>query len=60
MIDLNKAQQQLDDKERELKEALEEYNNAMAEKQRLMDDAANCRNKMETASNMINGLSDEK
>ena len=60
MIDLNKAQQQLDDKERELQLALDEYNFAMAEKKRLLDDANNCRQKMETASNMINGLSDEK
>lgn len=60
MIDLNKAQQQLDDKERELIAALEEYNHAMSEKQRLLDDATNCRKKMETASNMINGLSDER
>lgn len=60
MLDLNRAQQQLDDKERELKDALEEYNHAMSEKQRLLNDATNCRKKMETASSMINGLSDEK
>jgi dynein heavy chain, axonemal len=60
MSDLNKAQAQLDEKERELDAAMQEYNSAMAEKQRLMDDAENCRRRMGAASALINGLADEK
>jgi dynein heavy chain len=60
MSDLNKAQIQLDEKEKELDDALKEYNSAMSEKQRLMDDAETCRRKMNAASALINGLSDEK
>ena len=60
MQDLNKAQAQLDEKEKELDAAMQEYNAAMSEKQRLMDDADNCRRKMNAASALINGLADEK
>ncbi len=60
MGDLNKAQAQLDEKEKELSAAMAEYNSAMSEKQRLMDDADNCRRKMNAASALIEGLADEK
>ena len=60
MLDLNKAQAQLDEKEKELGAAMAEYNSAMSEKQRLMDDADNCRRKMNAASALIEGLADEK
>ncbi len=39
MEELNKAQAQFDEKERETQEALNEYNIAMKDKQRLEDDA---------------------
>jgi dynein heavy chain len=60
MGDLNKAQAQLDEKEKELSAAMAEYNSAMSEKQRLMNDADNCRRKMNAASALIEGLADEK
>ena len=60
MEDLKKAQDQLDEKEKELNEAKIEYNIAMTEKQRLMNDAETCRRKMEAASSLINGLAGEK
>jgi dynein heavy chain len=60
MIDLNTAQTQLDEKEKELKEAMEIYDTAISEKQRLIDEAETCRRKMETASALIHGLSNEK
>ena len=60
MIDLNDAQEKLDEKQRELNDALAQYNAAMAEKQQLMDDAETCRRKMETASALIHGLADER
>lgn len=60
MQDLETAQSQLDEKQRELDAAMAEYTSAMTEKQRLMDDAENCRRKMIAASALINGLADEK
>ncbi len=60
MLDLNTAQAQLDDKEKELNETMQQYNSAMNEKQQLMDDAESCSRKLETASALINGLSDER
>ena len=60
MGDLNKAQAQLDEKEKELSAAMAEYKSAMSEKQRLMNDADNCRRKMNAASALIEGLADEK
>ena len=60
MADLNKAQAQLDEKEAELKEAMDEYNGAMSEKQRLTDDANNCRRIMSAPSSLIEGLADGK
>ena len=60
MEELKKAQHQLDEKEKELDEAMQEYNLAMSEKQELMENAENCRSKMEAASSLINGLAGEK
>jgi dynein heavy chain len=60
MLDLDTAQGQLDEKQRELDAAMADYTKAMTEKQRLMDDAENCRRKMIAASALINGLADEK
>ena len=60
MLDLDTAQGQLDEKQRELDAAMHLYTTAMAEKQQLMDDAENCRRKMIAASALINGLADEK
>ncbi len=60
MKDLAAAQAQLDEKERELQAVQREYDKAMAEKQALMDDAEACRRKMQNASSLINGLSDER
>ncbi|XP_071824188.1 dynein axonemal heavy chain 5-like [Apostichopus japonicus] len=60
MTDLNKAQEQLDAKQRELDAAQAEYDAAMKKKQDLLDDADNCRRKMEAASALISGLGGEK
>ncbi|XP_025115342.1 dynein heavy chain 5, axonemal-like isoform X3 [Pomacea canaliculata] len=60
MADLNAAQAQLDEKEKELAIVRAEYDKAMAEKQALMDDAETCRRKMTAASTLINGLAGEK
>ncbi|CAH1780130.1 unnamed protein product [Owenia fusiformis] len=60
MADLNQAQAQLDAKQKELNEVQAMYDAAMAEKQRLMDDAENCRRKMSAASALISGLGGEK
>ncbi|PVD20700.1 hypothetical protein C0Q70_18859 [Pomacea canaliculata] len=60
LSDLNKAQSQLDEKEAELAVVQGEFDNAMSEKQTLLDDAEACRNKMSAASSLINGLSGEK
>lgn len=60
MKDLNKAQEQLDEKQRELDLVQAEYDKAMREKQALMDDADRCRRKMEAASALISGLGEER
>lgn len=60
MSDLTKAQATLDDKQRELDAVQAMYDKAMKEKQALIDDANNCRRKMAAASELINGLGDEK
>ena len=60
MSDLNLAQAQLDEKQRELDAVQAMYDKAMREKQALIDDANNCRRKMAAASELINGLGDEK
>ncbi|XP_052229952.1 dynein axonemal heavy chain 5-like isoform X5 [Dreissena polymorpha] len=60
MGDLAMAQAQLDEKERELAAVQAEYDKAMAEKQKLMDDAETCRRKMNAAAALIEGLGGEK
>ncbi|ESO03023.1 hypothetical protein HELRODRAFT_80768, partial [Helobdella robusta] len=60
MKDLNKAQMQLDEKQAELEAVQAQYDQAMTEKQTLVDDANNCRHKMTTARALIDGLSGEK
>ncbi|XP_065179973.1 dynein axonemal heavy chain 5-like [Sycon ciliatum] len=58
--ELDEAQAQLDEKEAQLKEQQMKYENAMAEKQALIDDAELCRRKMGSATALIEGLSGEK
>ena len=60
MGDLQTAQAQLDAKQRELDAVQAMYDKAMKEKQALIDDANNCRRKMGAASQLIDGLGDEK
>ena len=60
MADLNTAQAQLDAKEAELKEVQDMYDNAMSEKQALLDDAEACRRKMTNATALIEGLAGER
>ena len=60
MSDLNKAQAQLDEKEKELAEVMAIFDAAMKEKQTLMDDAEACRRKMINATALIEGLSGER
>jgi len=58
--ELQEAQDQLDAKEAELRRVQELYDNAMAEKQALLDDADACKRKMIAASALIGGLAGEK
>lgn len=58
--ELQEAQVKLDEKEAELRKVREVYDNAMAEKQALLDDADTCKRKMIAASELINGLAGEK
>ncbi len=60
MKDLNTAQAQLDEKQRELDLVQAEYDKAMKHKQELVDDAERCRRKMNAASALISGLGGEK
>lgn len=60
MGDLSSAQSALDDKERALEEVRNQYQAALADKQRLMDAADTCRRKMQAAATLINGLAGEK
>ncbi|KAK3610339.1 hypothetical protein CHS0354_029807 [Potamilus streckersoni] len=60
MGDLQKAQAQLDEKERELAAVQALYDKAMREKQTLMDDAETCRRKMSAAAALIEGLGGER
>ncbi|XP_060937369.1 dynein axonemal heavy chain 5 isoform X1 [Limanda limanda] len=58
--DLQTAQAELDAKQAELDLVTAMYENAMAEKQTLLEDADRCRRKMLTASTLISGLGGEK
>ncbi|XP_072925763.1 dynein axonemal heavy chain 5-like [Hemitrygon akajei] len=58
--DLEKAQCELDAKQAELDTVQMEYEQAMREKQTLLEDAERCRQKMQMASSLIDGLSNEK
>ncbi|KAG9395874.1 Dynein heavy chain and region D6 of dynein motor [Carpediemonas membranifera] len=60
MKDLAKAQAELDEKQAQLDELTAKYDAAMAEKQRLQDDADLTRRRMTAANALINGLSGEK
>jgi len=58
--ELAKAQGELDAKESELALVREKFDNAMKEKQTLLDDAETCRRKMTNATALIDGLGGEK
>ncbi|XP_015212531.2 dynein axonemal heavy chain 5 isoform X1 [Lepisosteus oculatus] len=58
--DLQNAQAELDAKQAELDVVQAEYEQAMMEKQTLLEDADRCRHKMQTASSLISGLAGEK
>ena len=60
MKDLNEAQKVLDEKQAELDKVQALYDNAMNEKQTLIDDANSCRNRMTNANALIEGLSGER
>ncbi|KAG7159116.1 Dynein heavy chain 5, axonemal-like 2, partial [Homarus americanus] len=60
MGDLERAQAELDDKQRELDVVRGQYQTALAEKQKLIDAANVCRRKMQAAATLINGLAGEK
>uniref|UniRef100_A0A8B9FHY9 Dynein heavy chain 5, axonemal n=1 Tax=Amazona collaria TaxID=241587 RepID=A0A8B9FHY9_9PSIT len=59
-MELNNAQIQLDEKQKELDEVQAMYDNAMKEKQALLNDAEACRRKMNNATALIEGLGGEK
>lgn len=59
-MELNNAQNQLDEKQKELDEVQAMYDAAMKEKQALLDDAEACRRKMNNATALIEGLEGEK
>ncbi|GLD50869.1 dynein heavy chain 8, axonemal [Lates japonicus] len=58
--ELNKAESQLAEKQAEFDKVKAKCDAAMKEKQDLLDDAEMCRNKMQAASALIDGLSGEK
>ena len=58
--ELNEAQAQLDEKQRELDLVQAKYDQAMRDKQALVEDAEACRRKMANATALIDGLGGEK
>ncbi|KAK7945226.1 hypothetical protein WMY93_000954 [Mugilogobius chulae] len=60
MSELNKAEAQLAEKQAEFDLVKAKCDAAMMEKQDLLDDAEMCKNKMQAASALIDGLSGEK
>ncbi|XP_041950591.1 dynein heavy chain 8, axonemal-like [Alosa sapidissima] len=58
--ELAAAQAQLDEKQAELDKVQAKFDAAMKEKQDLVEGAAMCRNKMQAASTLIDGLSGER
>ena len=58
--ELNAAQQELDEKQKELDAVQAKFEEAMREKQTLIDDAEACRRKMTNATALIDGLGGEK
>ncbi|XP_066028864.1 dynein axonemal heavy chain 5 isoform X2 [Pocillopora verrucosa] len=58
--ELNEAQAQLDEKQRELDLVQAKYDQAMRDKQTLVEDAEACRRKMANATALIDGLGGEK
>uniref|UniRef100_A0A3B4Z926 Dynein axonemal heavy chain 8 n=1 Tax=Stegastes partitus TaxID=144197 RepID=A0A3B4Z926_9TELE len=58
--ELSKAEAQLAEKQAEFDEVKAKCDAAMKEKQDLLDDAEMCKNKMQAASTLIDGLSGEK
>ncbi|XP_022920277.2 dynein axonemal heavy chain 8 [Onthophagus taurus] len=58
--ELAAAQSLLEAKEKEVRDCQEEYDTAMNFKQGVLDDAMKCKNKMDAASALINGLSGER
>ena len=58
--ELATAQAELDAKQRELDIVQGKFDDAMREKQDLLDDAESCRRKMANASALIHGLGGEK
>ena len=58
--ELNEAQETLDEKQRELDAVQAKFEEAMREKQMLIDDAEACRRKMANATALIEGLGGEK
>ena len=58
--ELAQANATLDEKEKEVAEVRAMYEEAMAKKQALQDDAETCKRKMKAASALIKGLSGEK
>ncbi|XP_054710373.1 dynein axonemal heavy chain 5-like [Uloborus diversus] len=59
MKELKLVEQQLEDKENELKEVKAQYEDAIAEKEKLAEEAAVCRRKMSRASMLITELGGE-
>ncbi|KAJ2947929.1 hypothetical protein O0L34_g9722 [Tuta absoluta] len=58
--ELHAAEAQLEAKELELSAVKKQFDEAMSMKQAVMDDAAKCEQKMNAATDLINGLSGEK